>query len=240
MDDDSRDRFPIGMRVLAVDGDPTSLLHLETQLRTCQYHVTTTSQAKTALTMLRENKDKFDLVIADVHMPDMDGLKLLELVGLEMDLPEFPVILLSEYSDTELVMKAISHGACDFLVKPVRLEELKIIWQHVLRKKFEDLSALKKSQFVWSVELHRKFVSAVTQLGFDKAVPKKILDLMNVENITREDVASHLEKYRLYMKKISSVEYQQASMVAALGSADQDEDSDEDEENGCDNEDPSA
>lgn len=49
--------------------------------------VTTTSHAITALKMLRENKNKFDLVISDVHMPDMDGFKLLELVGLEMDLP---------------------------------------------------------------------------------------------------------------------------------------------------------
>lgn len=51
------------------------------------YAVTTTSQAITALKMLREHKNKFDLVISDVHMPDMDGFKLLELVGLEMDLP---------------------------------------------------------------------------------------------------------------------------------------------------------
>lgn len=49
--------------------------------------VTTTNQAIQALKMLRENRNKFDLVISDVNMPDMDGFKLLELVGLEMDLP---------------------------------------------------------------------------------------------------------------------------------------------------------
>jgi CheY-like chemotaxis protein len=59
--------------------------------------VTTASEAKTALTMLRENKDKFDLVIADVHLPDMDGLKLLELVELETDLP-----VVSKFSSSSL------------------------------------------------------------------------------------------------------------------------------------------
>ena len=49
--------------------------------------VTTTDKAQTAVELLRENKNKFDLVISDVDMPDMDGFKLLELVGLEMDLP---------------------------------------------------------------------------------------------------------------------------------------------------------
>ncbi|KAI9393635.1 hypothetical protein POPTR_006G262100v4 [Populus trichocarpa] len=265
--DSNIDQFPIGMRVLAVDDDPTCLLLLETLLRRCQYTVTTTSQAITALSMLRENKNKFDLVISDVHMPDMDGFKLLELVGLEMDLP---VIMLSANGDPKLVMKGITHGACDYLLKPVRIEELKNIWQHVIRRRKydnkdrnssdnrdkpnqgsseaipdqklnkkrkdqnedededrdenehenEDPATQKKPRVVWSVELHRKFVAAVNQLGIDKAVPKKILDLMNVEKLTRENVASHLQKYRLYLKRISTVANQQANMVAALGSSD--------------------
>jgi len=36
--------------------------------------------------------------------------------------------------ETDFVMKGIRHGACDYLLKPVRLEELKNIWQHVVRK----------------------------------------------------------------------------------------------------------
>ncbi|KAG9142190.1 hypothetical protein Leryth_007635 [Lithospermum erythrorhizon] len=267
------DNFPIGMRVLAVDDDPICLKLLDCLLRKCQYHVTTTNQARVALNMLRENRDRFDLVISDVHMPDMDGFKLLEQVGLEMDLP---VIMLSANSDPRLVMQGVTHGACDYLVKPVRLEELRNIWQHVLRRKntnpdhqrktsdedkfhhgheeggrdpsptcnsdhngkvnkkrkddddgadendqdSDDPASQKKPRVVWSIDLHRKFVTAVNQLGIEKAVPKRILDLMNVEGLTRENVASHLQKYRLYLKRISSNATQQANLVAALGSKD--------------------
>ncbi|KAF5725863.1 putative Type-b response regulator [Tripterygium wilfordii] len=275
-EDSGKNRFPVGMRVLAVDDDPICLKVLENLLRKCHYNVTITNQAITALKMLRENRNKYDLVISDVNMPDMDGFKLLELVGLEMDLP---VIMLSAHSDTELVMKGITHGACDYLLKPVRMEELKNIWQHVIRrKKFdsknqskspsqernsaatvgngheatssgsadqdvkvnrkrkdqeeddeeedeengdddEDPATQKKSRVVWSVELHRKFVAAVNQLGLRKAFPKKILDLMNVEGLTRENVASHLQKYRLYLKRLSN-DVPQENMVAAFGNRD--------------------
>ncbi|XWS69399.1 hypothetical protein CRYUN_Cryun04dG0175800 [Craigia yunnanensis] len=257
------DQFPAGLRVLVVDDDITCLRILEKMLRRCLYIVTTCSQAKVALNLLRERKGFFDVVLSDVYMPDMDGYKLLEHVGLEMDLP---VIMMSADGRTSSVMKGIRHGACDYLIKPIREEELKNIWQHVVRKKWnenkelehsgslddndrhkqgnddaeyassvndgtdvslrtqkkrsnakeeddgetdnDDPSTSKKPRVVWSVELHQQFVSAVNQLGIDKAVPKRILELMNVPGLTRENVASHLQKFRLYLKRISGVAQQ--------------------------------
>lgn len=48
-------------------------------------------------------------------------------------------------------------------------------------------------------------MNAVNHLGIKNAVPKTILQLMNVEGMTRENVASHLQKYRLYLKRLAGV-----------------------------------
>ncbi|KAA3484642.1 two-component response regulator ORR22-like [Gossypium australe] len=114
-------------------------------------NVSTTNQVNTALKMFRQNRNIYDLAITSVNMPDMDSFKLLELVGLEMglpvisklevfenDLPYFLILdeipVLSVHGNTKLVKKGITHGTCDYLLKLVRIEELKHIWQHVVRK----------------------------------------------------------------------------------------------------------
>uniref|UniRef100_A0A2P2LXZ1 Two-component response regulator n=3 Tax=Rhizophora mucronata TaxID=61149 RepID=A0A2P2LXZ1_RHIMU len=255
------DQFPAGLRVLVVDDDPTCLMILEKMLRTCLYEVTKCNRAEIALSLLREKKNGYDIVISDVHMPDMDGFKLLQHIGLEMDLP---VIMMSADDGKNVVMKGVTHGACDYLIKPVRIEALRNIWQHVVRKRKnewkeleqsgsaeegdrqqkqsedadytssanecswrnskkrkdeeeeiedrDDTSTLKKPRVVWSIELHQQFVAAVNQLGIDKAVPKKILELMNVPGLTRENVASHLQKYRLYLRRLSGVSQHQSNL----------------------------
>ena len=63
----------------------------------------------------------------------------------------------------------------------------------------------KKPRLVWTPELHMRFMNAVNHLGIKNAVPKTILQLMNVEGMTRENVASHLQKYRLYLKRLAGV-----------------------------------
>jgi len=72
------------------------------------------------------------------------------------------------------------------------------------KRKREPESKIKKEskkRLVWTPSLHKLFVDAVNKLEEEGAVPKKILKEMNVEGITRENVASHLQKYRLHQKK---------------------------------------
>lgn len=234
---------PAGLRVLVVDDDPMCLKVVSAMLKRCNYEVETESNGHQALDKLRQMQEhgyQFDLVLSDVYMPDMDGFKLLESIGLEL---EVPVIMMSSDSDTNVVLRGVTHGAVDFLIKPVRIEELKNVWQHVIRRRSSQMSrgataeesgveqdinsrtsqgtkrkevevlraeheggsTGKKPRVVWSVEMHQQFVYAVNTLGIDKAVPKRILDLMNVEGLTRENVASHLQKYRLYLKRVEGV-----------------------------------
>ncbi|KAJ0681368.1 putative response regulator and transcription factor RR-A-type family [Helianthus annuus] len=63
-------------------------------------------------------------------------------------------------------------------------------------------SSRRKIKVDWTSELHKKFVQAVEQLGVDQAIPSRILELMNVEGLTRHNVASHLQKYRLQRRHI--------------------------------------
>eukprot|EP00249_Psilotum_nudum_P011176 c23011_g1_i2 orf=420-1655(+) len=71
----------------------------------------------------------------------------------------------------------------------------------------EDQAArtLKRPRLVWTPQLHKRFVDAVAHLGIKNAVPKTIMQLMNVEGLTRENVASHLQKYRLYLKRMQGL-----------------------------------
>ncbi|KAM0839830.1 hypothetical protein ACQ4PT_060064 [Festuca glaucescens] len=63
-------------------------------------------------------------------------------------------------------------------------------------------TAAKRARLVWTPQLHKRFVDVVAHLGIKHAVPKSIMQLMNVEGLSRENVASHLQKYRLYVTRM--------------------------------------
>ncbi|CAN6169940.1 unnamed protein product [Urochloa humidicola] len=69
----------------------------------------------------------------------------------------------------------------------------------------------KKAKVDWTPELHRRFVQAVEQLGIDKAVPSRILEIMGIDSLTRHNIASHLQKYRSHRKHMLAREAEAAS-----------------------------
>ncbi|KAI3987066.1 hypothetical protein MKX01_036856 [Papaver californicum] len=195
---------PQGLRVLAVDNSSLCLEFLEKLLKKCRYEVTTALSAHSAFDLLRKKEKSFDIVITDAEMDD--GFRLLEIIGLEMDIP---VIMMTTSNDRKKMMKGIEHGVCGYLVKPPSLKEIQNIWQYVIISKHKStLSDQTKSnedkasggggdQKVTRIslgdpELHAKFVEAFYKLG-EEAVPSTIVLEMNVPGLTCEHVASHLQ-----------------------------------------------
>lgn len=69
----------------------------------------------------------------------------------------------------------------------------------------------RKVKVDWTPELHRRFVQAVEQLGVDKAVPSRILEIMGIDCLTRHNIASHLQKYRSHRKHLLAREAEAAN-----------------------------
>lgn len=74
---------------------------------------------------------------------------------------------------------------------------------HNQQQQQQQQQPFRKQRRCWSPELHRRFVDALQQLGGSQAAtPKQIRELMQVEGLTNDEVKSHLQKYRLHVRKL--------------------------------------
>ncbi|KAI8564738.1 hypothetical protein RHMOL_Rhmol03G0205100 [Rhododendron molle] len=298
---------PMGsISVLVVDDDTICLAIVSAILKSWQYEVVTVKHAIEALCTLRVTGGAFDLVVIDVHMPDMNGFELQKKIDEEFNLP---VVFMSADDQESVILRGLQSGAAFFLVKPISPNDLKNLWQYAVAKKKpksanieaiksaretsqadkrassptgvflhptasagrlapfsndpinhspvqetsendkgsngevgsgsslrkedrrntrdskrkspatveevenEDDSGNPKKKIVWTNALHNQFLEAIRCVGIERAVPKKILELMNVPGLTRENIASHLQKYRIFLKRVSeaSTKIQSAS-----------------------------
>nr|KYP61512.1 Two-component response regulator ARR2 [Cajanus cajan] len=231
-------QFSASLRVLAIDTDPTVLEFIKQICVGLQYQIIICTESLFALNLVRESSGSVDVILMELHMPDMDGHEFLQHVK-----KDIPVIVMSADDAKSSIMKAVANGACDYWIKPLQENQLKNIWTHAARKvltennfgRLEDDDSRKRdkdnSEFgsstdndvtggvasssrepdevdesdnshqppakrprvIWTPNLHRDFVKAVKQIGDDKAVPKKILEVMNIPGLTRENIASHLQ-----------------------------------------------
>lgn len=113
-------------------------------------------------------KEKIDVILLDLNMPEMSGFEVLE--KLRGEIKDIPVIVVSGTGDVSDAIKAIKLGASDFLLKPVK--ELSIIL-HTVRRNIERCNLRKRSE-----EYKKELEQTVKKLEEGEIAAKKIQDRM--------------------------------------------------------------
>src|SRR5690606_19364159 len=130
---------PTLTRVLIADDESIIRLNLREMLTQQGYEVIAeASNGRQAVDLARKLQP--DLAIVDIKMPEMDGLEAAEAI-VSADIA--PVILLTAYSDDELIASARKAGVSGYLVKPLRETELAPVVEIALAR-FEDLRSLRQ------------------------------------------------------------------------------------------------
>lgn len=90
----------------------------------------TAGDGKDGMTLIREKRP--DIVITDINMPKMDGLKMI--AGLKSEFPDMQLIILTGYREFEYARQAIELGVSRFLLKPSKMSELEEAIETVTRR----------------------------------------------------------------------------------------------------------
>lgn len=108
--------------ILVVDDDEMNLKVAKVILEQKKYRVVTVLSAEECLQKLR--RESFDLVLLDVDMPIMNGIKTLEYMRKREEFKDIPVMFLTADGDKQTVLEAARLGAVGYVKKPFMPQEL--------------------------------------------------------------------------------------------------------------------
>jgi two-component system, OmpR family, KDP operon response regulator KdpE len=158
-------------RILVVDDEPEITLVLRSGLTKHGYDVRTANEGEAALELFRAWTP--DLVITDLSMPNMSGLKLCERLRA---ISQLPIIILSVKNDEAAKIEALDLGADDYITKPFGIGELLARVRAALRRSpepAEDETVIQDGDFV--VDLATRSVQVA---GKDVKLSPKEFDLL--------------------------------------------------------------
>ena len=125
-------------RILIIDDEEVALRNLERIIGKQDYEIFTASTGPAGLKMIQE--DRFDVVLTDLRMEQVDGQKILE--ECRMIHPETEVIMITGYATVDSAIEAMKKGAYHYIAKPYRIEEVRNTVEEAVEKvrlKYENL-----------------------------------------------------------------------------------------------------
>ncbi|GBE01689.1 sporulation initiation phosphotransferase F [bacterium BMS3Bbin06] len=120
-------------RVLVIDDEAIVRVSCQRVLEPAGYEVIVTSRGDDAISLLE--KERFDLVLTDLKMPDMDGIEVLKTIKKRW--PEIHVVIITGYGTISTAVLAIKLGAYEYIEKPFTPEDI----LNVVNKVFDEASS---------------------------------------------------------------------------------------------------
>jgi DNA-binding NtrC family response regulator len=118
-------------KILVIDDERSIRNTLKEVLEYENHEVETAVDGLEGIEML--GKDKYELVLCDIKMPNMDGMEVLEKM---LDLPgDAPIVMISGHGNIDTAVEAIKKGAFDFIEKPLDLNRLLITIRNAIDRK---------------------------------------------------------------------------------------------------------
>jgi len=118
-------------KILVADDEQSMREFLDIMLKKEGYKVSLASNGDEVLKLVE--KDIFDLALLDIRMPKLDGITALKKI--KAISPETIVIMITAYASADTAIKAMKEGALDYITKPFKVEEIKLIIKNALEKK---------------------------------------------------------------------------------------------------------
>jgi len=118
-------------KILVADDEKSMREFLDIMLKKEGYKVTLASNGEEVMKLIE--KDIFDLALVDIRMPRQDGISALKRI--KSISPETVVIVITAYASADTAIKAMKEGAYDYITKPFKIDEIKLIIQNALEKK---------------------------------------------------------------------------------------------------------
>ncbi len=148
------------MNTLLVVDDEKSVRYSFERIFENYYHVITAEDGIAALNIIDTKSESIDIIFLDVRMPGMNGIEVLRKI--KKISRNIPVIIMTAFSDSDTAIEAMKEGAFDYLLKPLRNEELREIIEKAL-----DSARLRQEAFCYCDE---NIYEAETIVGKSKPV----------------------------------------------------------------------
>lgn len=176
-------------RSLIVDDDDAIRDALSEILMEAGYLVDVAEDGVEALNKIK--KKSFDSVLSDVWMPKMNGIELLrEIKKYDFTLP---VVMVTGYPDIKIAVEAIKEGASDFITKPVRIEQVEVVIEKIIKE---------RQLLIENAELMKKVEQNRTIEDLNKKLHKKIKEQSVLYSIS-ETFSEALEGDELFEKIVN-------------------------------------